>query len=209
MRPLFEAIIAHMMSLQHEYALRPRSPVPPVISGKTEVARPPGDIRLSEVVVLTGALTESEWDKVRAFVRRTSRESLRLRFGQSAYFADDIAQTLLRHQQSGSGDDLMLEEGGDICAISHLVQHRRRKPKSHDCSLGCARRGTKSFAHHAACGAVNPSTLSFVLHENRDAAHPSTRLSSLISVLSFNKTCAAGKALADDGGRNSIEVVAC
>jgi hypothetical protein len=79
MRPLFEATIAHMTSLQHGYALRPRSPVPPVISGQTEVARPPGDIRLSEVVVLTGALTESEWDKVRAFVRRTSRESLRLR----------------------------------------------------------------------------------------------------------------------------------
>jgi hypothetical protein len=112
-----------MMSLQHEYALRPRSPVPPVISGQTEVARPPGDIRLSEVVVLTGALTESEWDKVRAFVRPTSRESLRLRFGQAADFADDHTLKRFFDIKSGSGEMIwMLEEGGDICAIAHLVR---------------------------------------------------------------------------------------
>ena len=152
MRPLFEAIIAHMMSLQHEYALRPRSPVPPVISGKTEVARPPGDIRLSEVVVLTGALTESEWDKVRAFVRRTSRELLRLRFGQAADFADDHTLKRFFDIKGGSGEMIwMLEEGGDICAICaprpSIVGPSRNR---FDCSLGSRAPGNwrKALAHH-------------------------------------------------------------
>ncbi len=111
-----------MMSLQHEYALRPRSPAPPVISGQTKTARPRGDVRLSEVV-LTGALTESEWDKVRAFVGKTSRESLRLRFGQAADFADDHTLKRFFDIKGGSGEMIwMLEEGGDICAIAHLVR---------------------------------------------------------------------------------------
>jgi GNAT superfamily N-acetyltransferase len=172
MRPLFEAIIAHMMSLQHEYALRPRSPVPPVISGKTEVARPPGDIRLSEVVVLTGALTESEWDKVRAFVRRTSRESLRLRVGQAADFADDHTLKRFFDIKGGGGEMIwILEEGGDICAIAHLV-----RPSSAQAEIAlivrtdCARRGIGEMLLRttlARAARRNLGTLSaLVLHEN-------------------------------------------
>ena len=226
MRPLFEAIIAHMMSLQHEYALRPRSPVPPVISGKTEVARPPGDIRLSEVVVLTGALTESEWDKVRAFVRRTSRELLRLRFGQAADFADDHTLKRFFDIKSGSGEMIwMLEEGGDICAISHLVRLSSAQAeialivRSDRARRGIGEKLLRTTLARAA--RQNLSTLSaLVLHENtamlrlaRKVGFEAGKSSGLVVELEFDLgrlQRAAGKALADDGvSVNSIEAAAC
>jgi len=74
-------------------------------------------------VVLTRALTEPEWDKVRAFVRLTSRESLRLRFGQAADLADDRMLKRFFGVDGVSGEMIwMLEEGGAICAIAHLVR---------------------------------------------------------------------------------------
>ena len=66
-------------------------------------------------MVLTRALTEPEWDKVRAFVRLTSRESLRL--------ADDRMLKRFFGVDGVSGEMIwMLEEGGAICAIAHLVR---------------------------------------------------------------------------------------
>ena len=68
-------------------------------------------------------MTEPEWDKVRAFVRRTSRESLRLRFGQAADFTDDRTLKRFFDIEGASGEMIwMLEEGGAICAVAHLVR---------------------------------------------------------------------------------------
>lgn len=225
MRPLFEAIIPRMRSLQHEYALRPRSPVPAVISGQTEVARPRGDTRLSEVVVLTGALTESEWDRVRAFVRRTSRESLRLRFGQAADFADDHTLKRFFDIKGRSGEMIwMLEEGGAICAIAHLV---RLSSAQAEIALivrtDCARRGIGEMLLRttlARAARRNLGTLSaLVLHENtamlrlaRKVGFEARKSSGLTVELEFDLgqlQRAAGTALADAGvSVNSIEAVA-
>jgi RimJ/RimL family protein N-acetyltransferase len=85
--------------------------------------KPRGSVRLNEIVVFGHALTEPEWDKVRAFVRRTNRESLRLRFGQAADFADDHTLKRFFDIEGGRGEMIwMLEEGGAICAIAHLVR---------------------------------------------------------------------------------------
>jgi ribosomal protein S18 acetylase RimI-like enzyme len=76
-----------------------------------------------EVVLLSRALGEPEWDKVRAFVRRTSRESLRLRFGQTADFCDERTLRRFFDIDAANGEMIwMLEEGGAICAIAHLVR---------------------------------------------------------------------------------------
>jgi RimJ/RimL family protein N-acetyltransferase len=225
MRPLFEAIIPRMRSLQHEYALRPRNPVPPVIPGQTEVARPRGDIRLSEVVVLAGAPTESEWERVRAFVRRTSRESLRLRFGQAADFADDHTLKRFFDIKGGGGEMIwILEEGGDICAIAHLV-----RPSSAQAEIAlivrtdCARRGIGEMLLRttlARAARRNLGTLSaLVLHENtamlrlaRKVGFEACKSLGLVVELEFDLSQlqrAAGTALADAGvSDDSIEAVA-
>jgi RimJ/RimL family protein N-acetyltransferase len=60
---------------------------------------------------------------VRAFVRRTSRESLRLRFGQTADFCDERTLRRFFDIDAANGEMIwMLEEGGAICAIAHLVR---------------------------------------------------------------------------------------
>ena len=72
-----------MMSLKFD----PRSSMP-WLPGAAAIARRQDELH-GESVVVAHALTEPDWDKVRAFVRRTSRESLRLRFGQAADFRDE------------------------------------------------------------------------------------------------------------------------
>jgi GNAT superfamily N-acetyltransferase len=78
-----------------------------------------------DIVVLSAPLTEPQWDMLRAFVRGTSRESLRLRFGQAVDFTDE---RMLRRFFAivGSGDEMlrMLEPDGSICAVAHLVPLR-------------------------------------------------------------------------------------
>jgi acetyltransferase len=76
-----------------------------------------------DIVVLDRALTEPEWAKVRAFVRRTGRESLRLRFSQAADFRDERTLRRFVDIDGASGEMIwMLEQGGAICAIAHLVR---------------------------------------------------------------------------------------
>jgi RimJ/RimL family protein N-acetyltransferase len=114
---------SHPMSLQHDYMPRPRGFVPLGIPNKSETAGQRSDVCGGGIVVLRRALTESEWDKVRAFVRRTSRESLRLRFGQTVDFADDRTLKRFFDIEGVSGEMIwMLEEGGAICAVAHLVR---------------------------------------------------------------------------------------
>jgi len=112
-----------MPSLQHANPLDLYSPVPPAPPGATDIAEGHGEIQGADIVVLDRALTEPEWDKVRAFTRRTSRESLRLRFGQAADFNDERTLRRFIDIDAGSGEMIwMLEEGGAICAIAHLVR---------------------------------------------------------------------------------------
>jgi hypothetical protein len=112
-----------MSSLDHANPLRPCGPVPPTPPAATDIARRYGEIQPGDLVVLDRALTEPQWDKVRAFVRRTSRESLRLRFGQAADFRDERTLKRLVDIDGASGEMIwMLEQGGAICAIAHLVR---------------------------------------------------------------------------------------
>jgi hypothetical protein len=117
------ATVLGMPSLHHANPLYPYSPVPPAPPAATGIARRYGEIQPGDIVVLDHALTELEWDKVRAFVRGTSRESLRLRFGQAADFRDERTLKRLVDIDGASGEMIwMLEQGGAICAIAHLVR---------------------------------------------------------------------------------------
>ncbi len=94
----------------------------PPSSGEGAVAWWQGDADGTEIVVLNHALSEPEWDKVRAFVRRTSRESLRLRFGQAIDFRDEPTLRRFVDIDGASGEMIwVLGEGGAIAAIAHLV----------------------------------------------------------------------------------------
>jgi RimJ/RimL family protein N-acetyltransferase len=162
----------YMSDLQ-DLQLTPRlGRMPPVTLGATETAPQGGDAGQGEIVVLTRALAEDEWDMVRAFVRGTSRESLRLRFGQSADLTDD--RTLKRFfETKGSNSEMiwMLQEGGAICAIVHLA---RLSPRHAEIALivrsDRAHRGIGEALLHAALARAARQGLrtlsAFVLHEN-------------------------------------------
>jgi N-acetylglutamate synthase-like GNAT family acetyltransferase len=110
------------MSTQQANAFNSYSPMPPP-PGDPALSWRQGDIHRGEIVVITHALTEPDWDKVRAFVRRTSRESLRLRFGQVADFRDERTLRRFVDIDGGSGEMVwVLDEGGAICAMAHLVR---------------------------------------------------------------------------------------
>ena len=72
-------------------------------------------------IVLTRPLDESEWGMIRAFIEKTDRDDLRLRFGQSLDFADTA--TLKRFFDIGGSGEMvcMLDEAGDISGILHRV----------------------------------------------------------------------------------------
>ena len=224
MRPLFEAIIVRMRSLQHEYALRPRSPVPAVISGgkrkspgraaiPAERSRRPYR-RPDGVLSGTGARIYSQ-DQSRV---------LRLRFGQAADFADDHTLKRFFGIKGRSGEMIwILEEGGAICAIAHLV---RLSSAQAEIALivrtDCARRGIgemllRTTLARAAAQFLAPVAL--VLHENtamlrlaRKVGFEARKSFGLVVELEFDLgqlQRAAGTALADAGvSVNSIEAVA-
>ena len=107
-----------MMSLQFD----PCSPIP-LLPGAAAVARRQGELHGGESVVVARVLTEPNWDKVRAFVRRTSRESLRLRFGQAADFRDERTLRRFVDIDDRSGEMIwVLDEGDAISAMAHLVR---------------------------------------------------------------------------------------
>jgi acetyltransferase len=146
--------------------------MPPAIPHQNKILRRRYDIRHGESVTLARALTESEWERVRAFVRRTSRESLRLRFGQAADFLDDHTLKRFFHIEDGRGEMIwMLEQGGAVCAIAHLV---RLSPVEAEIALivrsDCTRRGIgekllrATLVHAARQGLGSLSAL--VLYEN-------------------------------------------
>lgn len=111
-----------MMRLRQTDAFNSRRPVPPP-PGEPAIAWRQGDISCGEISVVAGPLTEPDWDKVRAFLRRTNRESLRLRFGQTADFRDERTLRRFVDIDGRSGEMIwVLEEGGAICAMAHLVR---------------------------------------------------------------------------------------
>ena len=77
--------------------------------------------RYDRIQVISGSLREAQWDKVRGFVRQTSREDLRLRFGHPLAFDDEF--TLRRAFGIKSGGEMLwsLDENGAIAGICHRV----------------------------------------------------------------------------------------
>ncbi len=124
------------------------------------------------VVVLTHALSEAEWDKVRAFVRRTSRESLRLRFGQVVDWRDERTLRRFVDIDGTSGEMIWIsEEGGAICAMAHLVGVSPEQAeialivRSDRTRLGIGERLLRITLAHAAKRGLMTLT-AFVLYEN-------------------------------------------
>jgi GNAT superfamily N-acetyltransferase len=73
-------------------------------------------------IVLTRPLNEAEWEMIRAFLRRTNREDLRLRFGQPLDFQDDATLRRFFDIEDGVGELVcMLDEHGAIAGILHRI----------------------------------------------------------------------------------------
>jgi ribosomal protein S18 acetylase RimI-like enzyme len=118
------AYLGCMSQLHHEQSPLPASiPIPPLASQREpQSAGQTDDAGEDRTVVFTRPLNENEWGMIRAFVAKTDREDLRLRFGQSLDFAD--AATLKRFFDiGGDGGELvcMLDEAGDITGILQRV----------------------------------------------------------------------------------------
>ena len=112
-----------MPSLHHANPFRRDSALPLAPPAATDISARYGESEPGDIVVLDRALTEREWEKVRAFVCRTSRESLRLRFGQAVDFHDERTLRRFMDVDSASGEMIwILEQGGNVCAIAHLVR---------------------------------------------------------------------------------------
>jgi RimJ/RimL family protein N-acetyltransferase len=129
-------------SIFHEPQARRCGATPSIIPETAAILRH-GHAHDRDIAVLAGPLGEAEWEMLRAFVRRTSREALRLRFGQTVDFTDDRTLRRFFDVAGRSGEMVwMLEEGGAICGIVHLV---RLSPRHAEIALivrsHCARRG--------------------------------------------------------------------
>lgn len=95
---------------------------PATFPDETQHARQRGGVRSGEIVVIDRALTADEWGMVRAFVRRTEREALRLRFGQAADFADNSTLKRFFGIKDKIGEMIwMLDEDEAVCGILHRV----------------------------------------------------------------------------------------
>jgi L-amino acid N-acyltransferase YncA len=148
-----------------------------------------------------------------------------LRFGQAADFADDHTLKRFFDIKGRSGEMIwILEEGGAICAIAHLV---RLSSAQAEIALivrsDCARRGIGEMLLRttlARAARRNLGTLSaLVLHENtamlrlaRKVGFEACKSLGLVVELEFDLSQlqrAAGTALADAGvSDDSIEAVA-
>jgi acetyltransferase len=103
-------------SVDH-FAAMPFTGVAPVDGGTV------GGPGAEQTIALTRPLNEAQWDKIRTFVGRTTRDDLRLRFGQPLDFTDGV--TLRRFFGIGGAcaEQLWaLDDAGDICGILHRVR---------------------------------------------------------------------------------------
>ncbi len=111
-----------MMHVQHANASDRGAPRPPP-GGEPESGWLEADTHSGAVEIVARALTEPDWDKVRAFMRRTSRESLRLRFGQAIDFGDERTLRRFVDVDGTSGEMIwLLEQGCAIVAMAHLAR---------------------------------------------------------------------------------------
>ncbi len=79
---------------------------------------------LAEVrtTILDRPLLEAEWDLVRAFVRRSRHEDLRLRFGSPRNFQDEAILRRTFDIKAGNGEVVLLfDEAAAIAAIAHRI----------------------------------------------------------------------------------------
>jgi acetyltransferase len=77
--------------------------------------------RYGRLAFVASPLTETQWSCLRAFVRRTAREDLRLRFGYPLAFDDEF--TLRRAFGIKMGGEMIwsLDENGAVAGIAHRV----------------------------------------------------------------------------------------
>jgi acetyltransferase len=77
--------------------------------------------RYGRLAFVTSPLNETQWDCLRAFLQRTGRDDLRLRFGHPLAFDDDF--TLRRAFGIKAGGEMIwsLDENGAIAGIAHRV----------------------------------------------------------------------------------------
>ena len=76
----------------------------------------------NRAVVLTRPLTAAQWDLVRSFVSATSRDDLRLRFGQPLDLRDQATLARRFDIEEGKGElILMLDADGAIEGVLHRV----------------------------------------------------------------------------------------
>jgi acetyltransferase len=73
-------------------------------------------------IVVARPLTESEWELVRAFVRRMTKEDLQLRFGHPIDFNDEATMRRFFDIRSETGEIArVLDETSAIAGISHRI----------------------------------------------------------------------------------------
>ena len=90
-------------------------------SAKLENAWRGGQIG-DRMIVRRRSLRETEWAMIRAFIRNTSRDDLRLRFGQSIDFHDDATLKRFFDIRGEIGELIfMLDDAGAIVGILHRV----------------------------------------------------------------------------------------
>jgi acetyltransferase len=77
--------------------------------------------RYDRIEVVAGPLSDAQWDRVRAFVRHSEREDLRLRFGHPLAFDDE--GTLRRAFGLNAGGEMLwaLDPAGAIAGLCHRV----------------------------------------------------------------------------------------
>jgi putative aminopeptidase FrvX len=76
-------------------------------------------------------LREPDWDLIRAFVRSTDKEDLRLRFGGSVNFGDEAALRRLFGVNTERGIvGRILDDRSSIAAILHHIRISRPMPSS-------------------------------------------------------------------------------
>jgi acetyltransferase len=83
---------------------------------------PDGDIGDDRTMILVPPLRETEWAMIRAFVRKTDRDDLRLRFGQWLDFQNDAILKRFFDIDGRVGELVCtLDQAGDISGILHRV----------------------------------------------------------------------------------------
>jgi GNAT superfamily N-acetyltransferase len=85
------------------------------------------------LTVIRRALVEAEWRQVRAFVRRTAADDLRLRFGRALNFQNEPILRQFFDVMPGSGEIAWV--GDEAGAIAGMVHRIRQSPEEAEIAL--------------------------------------------------------------------------